>query len=794
MDFKHRLAEFLSYAGFVLPLAATVHLLLYGLYRRRTGLALLAVVAALILVFVYKPLFSALPELGIDSLRDGSNFDLREATFFLETFGYQTLAFKWVGYWVVFYLVAVAGLGFAGKRLALRYPARTRGLNLHYAVAGLIALPPMANVGYKAWQGISTASEELASLERNFAGHSGEFAVTAAPDNDLSVLLYIGESTSSMHWSLYGYPRDTTPRLRALERGGHLLRFDHVVSPHVHTSDSLIEALSVGANGTDRAAQPKTIYEKPRISVVDLLNQAGIQTAFFSNQSRGGTWNAASRIVFRNARLSRYSTDRALGNLDFMDDTRPLDHVYLPNALNYMGSAQGAGTRLVVFHSYAGHGDYKDFIPAAFRTPLDDFYRGVTPAAAFGRSSELASFEQAEGYDGAMRYLDSNLAGAFAAIDAIEKPIVALYFSDHGESPTSGVGHDSSRFVWEMGQVPLVLHFNPAARRQYGDLYRKYEALSQARRSASLTALPDLLFDLLGVGIVERSGDARAIRQCDFGSAACVPTYHVVRKRLDGTTSYVILPDAADPGSIAATNDSDRASITAFLARKRRRLDPGGQICLHRSNSLASILRARAVADCVEMDVTVEGQGIFVYHEPAPNVGLALDKSLAAIGRRPTTVWLDSKNIDTPANCAVLSEHLARTGNPHLRYFVEFPSESAANAVALQACMGKLAALGARLSFYVPTELGLQCLADRAQGAGGSRCRALRETLVRVARSGQFTDISFDFRLYPLIRLVPEVRAMGWNTWEIADADLLALPPGRFNLVIPIHGDDPNFN
>jgi glucan phosphoethanolaminetransferase (alkaline phosphatase superfamily) len=46
---------------------------------------------------------------------------------------------------------------------------------------------------------------------------------------DVDLVLYIGESTSSLNMSLYGYPLPTTPVLDALAgQAEGFLKFDHV--------------------------------------------------------------------------------------------------------------------------------------------------------------------------------------------------------------------------------------------------------------------------------------------------------------------------------------------------------------------------------------------------------------------------------------------------------------------------------------------------------------------------------------------------------------------------------------
>ena len=58
----------------------------------------------------------------------------------------------------------------------------------------------------------------------------------------MNLIVHIGESTSSMNWSLYGYFRDTNPRLMSLDEN-ELMIFRNIFSTHTHTTPSLLDTL-----------------------------------------------------------------------------------------------------------------------------------------------------------------------------------------------------------------------------------------------------------------------------------------------------------------------------------------------------------------------------------------------------------------------------------------------------------------------------------------------------------------------------------------------------------------------
>src|SRR5690606_9206464 len=112
------------------------------------------------------------------------------------------------------------------------------------------------------------------------------------------------------------------------------------------------------------------------------------------------------------------------------------------------------------------HGDYRNNIPSDARSPVDEVFHGASLARVFGTqlTDNRLMGRSAEGYDSAMRYVDYSIRSVLDQVRASDQPTVFLYFSDHGESPYTNVGHDSARFHHEMFRVPFLMYFNDAAR------------------------------------------------------------------------------------------------------------------------------------------------------------------------------------------------------------------------------------------------------------------------------------------------------------------------------------------
>ncbi len=92
-------------------------------------------------------------------------------------------------------------------------------------------------------------------------------------------MIVLGESCNRDHMSLYGYCRETTPRLSAIEN--ELVVYKDAVSPAIQTLVALKRILSFSDHGCD----DMFIHEA---SIVELLRDAGYKTYWVDNQGTGG--------------------------------------------------------------------------------------------------------------------------------------------------------------------------------------------------------------------------------------------------------------------------------------------------------------------------------------------------------------------------------------------------------------------------------------------------------------------------------------------------------------------------
>jgi heptose-I-phosphate ethanolaminephosphotransferase len=102
-------------------------------------------------------------------------------------------------------------------------------------------------------------------------------------------VVVVGETSRRIDWSLFGYPRATTPRLDAIK--SDLILFNRVNSNATNTILSVPLALTRATPATRDVARSEK-------SIITLLKQAGFETFWISNQERSDAlFNPISQIA-----------------------------------------------------------------------------------------------------------------------------------------------------------------------------------------------------------------------------------------------------------------------------------------------------------------------------------------------------------------------------------------------------------------------------------------------------------------------------------------------------------------
>lgn len=655
--------------------------------RRHRVRAIVWAILGIWLARYFQPVSDWLQTLGEDSLAEAQKFALSEAWFFLETLSATLVPMHWDR---VLVLVAVAGvatlvvgLGLPWLAVRLGRPGLLRWERPGQAWAGVacIAVPLIGQLSEIAPQ-FRSNSDIYANASKHFAHQAEHLALVAEGSPGMRVVVYIGESTTSMHWSLYGYPLNTTPKLVDFARDNPgLLKFEHVVSTQTLTSQSLLEALSIGIPG---GSDYLPITDRPRASLVDILKRLNIPTFLMSTQGNTGVWNLASSIIFSGIDSRTYaSATSALGQSAAQgEDSRVWDDVFFSDALQKFKAFRPTGTAVAFLHSYAGHGVYTDHIPPEARQTGDAFLDGVSPSLVYGEGLAqaagqvgLADDVQARikslldgfkggaveprhtiaDYDDAMRYIDGNLARLLRQAADDDAPTVVLYFSDHGESPGTGVGHDSSRFQHEMTRVPFLMYFNGAAQQANPKLYAEFREASG--RAATLAQVPATVLALLGYRAQHSLHGYRGMGL--DGENELVPI--VVRKLVDGMV-YVRTHGLEREHRADARDLTDPATTVWLNSRSRSAGRQAPMLCYGETNTWAKANRGAIVSDCLAARLALDGETIDVAPLDREAPGWVLGALARVASSRRLPLWLDGGASQPEAICTALETWLRQPG------------------------------------------------------------------------------------------------------------------------------------
>ena len=336
----------------------------------------------------------------------------------------------------------------------------------------------------------------------------------------------------------------------------------------------------------------KITSDIPRYSLVDILDNASINTILYSTQAKSGSWNLASSLIFKNADKKIYSSKYNLGNANSINKDKPYDHVFLKEFTNEVNK-DSKKNNFYVFHSYAGHGNYKKNIPSIYRKNIDQFYTNHNNRAIFGKGFKKNQKEFLENYDSAMNYVSDNIVYSLKKISKIDKPIVFIYTSDHGESPLTGRAHDSSRYIWEMSAVPFLVYFNDAAKLKYPFLFDEINLRASQKNREILSNLPSLILEIFGIKIFDQNLKLNSSSECKFGDGNCFDDYHIIRNQLN-TLGFVSLSYPAKEINNYIDN-TDRTTTFSNMKHYFSERNPDLEICSHRTNSIARFIRFNAI-------------------------------------------------------------------------------------------------------------------------------------------------------------------------------------------------------
>ena len=253
------------------------------------------------------------------------------------------------------------------------------------------------------------------------------------PEDSCEVyVMVIGETARAMNFSLYGYPRDTNPRL---SKTPGLVTFSDVTTQSNTTHKSVPMLLSLASASNFE----RLFHEK---GILQAFREAGFHTVFLSNQRPNHSFidflgeQADQWLFLKTGDANQAGRELAEapgkdGNYYDADLLPILDRIL----------AHKRKKEFIVLHTYGSHFNYMDRYPRQ----MAHFQPDTHCEAKKENRPDLIN-----AYDNTIRYTDLVLSGVIERLSRHGGMSAMLYTSDHGEN----IFDDSHK---------LFLHASPRA-------------------------------------------------------------------------------------------------------------------------------------------------------------------------------------------------------------------------------------------------------------------------------------------------------------------------------------------
>ena len=269
--------------------------------------------------------------------------------------------------------------------------------------------------------------------------HAAHTYITKNTATIPNIVIIIGESTQRNYMSLYSTDAlDTNPILRTID-SRNLIVFGDVISPAVHTDQSLRKVLTFSNN--DNEAQ---IPWYKTMNLIDIFRLAGYHTTWISNQEALSIYGNAPEIIARRSDRVVFS---GFGTYNLRHDGVILD---LYDKLKGMDNHQ---KNLYVFHLMGTHQKYARRYPLAY-----DVFSAKDIASTWLTDKQRSVSAQ---YANALLYNDfivSEIIKRFADSDSL-----VFYFSDHGDEVydfRDFLGHADNMASRFMVEIPFMVYMS----------------------------------------------------------------------------------------------------------------------------------------------------------------------------------------------------------------------------------------------------------------------------------------------------------------------------------------------
>lgn len=303
------------------------------------------------------------------------------------------------------------------------------------------------------------------------------------PDENIICVLHLGESARADHWSLNGYPRQTTPFLESLET---LVSFPDCISSASATDRAFPVMLTNARRDFLNTGLSTSLPNSPPIA--DFFEACHFTCASFWGR---GVLHGSPHSLF--TREALYLTRSMIHNVDH-DDACPEEQL---SQISEFVSSHANKPLFLMINNRGSHAyfDLYDHDNPPF-TPVHIPSCNDAPAH---NQEDATNFLNA--YDNTVHFTDHYIQQLFTQLKG--KPFLYVYMSDHGEYLGDG-GYWSRGnapqhvyYKYNACQVPFVIYASPELREKKPEILSSLAVLEKHKNMH--TAHEHLFHTLLGL-------------------------------------------------------------------------------------------------------------------------------------------------------------------------------------------------------------------------------------------------------------------------------------------------------
>lgn len=396
--------------------------------------------------------------------------------------------------WMIPALLGIYLVFFALWKLSKRH---NMNLGKKMSWLAMAALLMCMAVNYRAWpvweEGPINRIYEMTQYEvtEDLTPYFTHPAITFIDDNELpaNVVLIIGESFTRCHSSLYGYDKETNPRLSAYRDSSLLFTFDSIDAPAPTTAESIRLMLSFFSQADDDSSNPKKWYEYT--TIIELMQDCGYDSYWFGNQARGSKKNGATRVFAEACQHQKFLQREGADNFNVTTDKVLVDSSY-----QYVRESKPEERHFIIYHMMGSHFDFAMRYPKEFAKFSEKDYADE-PAK---HRTTLAS------YDNSILYNDEVVSQIIQLFR--DKDAVIIYVPDHGQVMYRNPkfpdyfshGNKNNPVSYALGvEIPFFIYATPSYQQRHPAIMQRIREHQNTPRDWNSDDLPYLIMDLIGV-------------------------------------------------------------------------------------------------------------------------------------------------------------------------------------------------------------------------------------------------------------------------------------------------------